>query len=106
MKKFLISFALLVLASLGFSEVFPNADKITEDFWTNGNYIKIVKDKNNICYFYKPCIAGINIDEDDMEIATMGYNIWSGKNGDTTSYNVSRWKITSDSSGNIIIERK
>lgn len=105
MKKFLV-FALLAMSSLGFSEVFQNSDKIAENFWNNGNYIKIIKNKNNICYFYKPCIAGINLDENDMEIATMGYNIWSGRNGDTVSYNIARWNITADNNGNIIIERK
>lgn len=105
MKKILLVLALLAACSIGFSEVFKDGDKIVENFWNNGNYIKIIKNENNICYFYKPCIAGINIDEDDMEIATMGYNIWSGKNEDTVSYNIKRWKIISDENGNIIITK-
>ena len=86
--------------------MFKDSEGIVEDFWNRGTYIKIVRDSNNICYFYKQSVAGINLDEDDMEIASMGYNVWSGKNGDSTSYNIKRWKFSNDENGNIIIVRK
>ena len=104
MRKIFFAFVLSLVTPL-FASVFPNAEKIVEDFWNRGNYIKIIKDTDNICYFYKVSVAGINIDEDDMEIASMGYNVWSGKNGDTTSYNIKKWKFSSDENGNIIIEK-
>ena len=79
---------------------------MVEDFWVYGNYIKIIKNENNICYLYKNSISAINIDEDDMEISSEGFNIWTGdKNGNSTSFNIKKWDFKSDKSGNIIISR-
>lgn len=108
MKKSFFSILLFVVFAITpcFCEVFPNSAELVEDFFQRGKYIKIIKDEDNICYFYKDCVAGINIDENDMEIASMGYNVWSGKNGDSTSYNIKKWVFSSDAEGNIIIKRK
>lgn len=106
MKKVVCLAAVLFAATLAFGEVFPNADKMVEDFFTRGKYIKIVKDGNNIVYFPKAGVCGINIDEDDMEIATIGYNIWTGENGDAQSYNVKKWDFSGDTDGNIILIKK
>ncbi|MCR5217305.1 hypothetical protein [Treponema sp.] len=91
---------------LAFASVVPNSEEIIEKFWKQGNYIKVIKDSNNICYYYKNSVTGINVDEDDYEIASMEYNVWTSKNGDFTSYNIKKWNINSDDDGNIIITRK
>ncbi|MBO7421181.1 MAG: hypothetical protein J6U06_08695 [Spirochaetaceae bacterium] len=106
MKKIILIALISLIAVSAFAAVFPNAEAVVEDFWNRGNYIKIIKDKNNIAYYAKSTISGINIDEDDMEIATIGYDIWSGKNGDSTSFNSKRWNFSTDANGNIIISKK
>ncbi|WP_303842511.1 hypothetical protein [Selenomonas ruminantium] len=107
MKKFISKIAVVsTTIIMAFANVVPHSEEIIENFWKQGSYIKVIKDSNNICYFYKDSVAGITVDGDSYAIASMGYNIWTGKNGDSTSYNIKRWDIKSDDDGNIIITRK
>ena len=41
-----------------------------------------------------------------MRISTIGYNIWTDKNGDSISYEIDDWKISNDENDNIVIERR
>lgn len=104
-KGFLLAIMLLVTSSV-FCATFDNSEKIVENFWNKGTYIKIIKDSNNICYYYKENVAGLIIDENDMEIYPMGFDPWTGKTGSVVSFNISRWVFSSDENGNIIITKK
>lgn len=108
MKKTVAAALALALAgALAFCETFDGAEEMVDNFLRNGSYVKIVRNEKNIYYFPRSAVAGISVDEDDMGIATTGYNVWLGKTGDTQSfYNTKRWKFSSDENGNIIIERK
>ena len=106
MKKLVLSIFLLLTLSFAFADVFPNGEKIVVDFFERGTMIKVIEDSNNIKFIAKSTVSGIEIDEDDIEIATIGYNIMNGKNGDSESYSIKKWKIESDDKGNIIISRK
>ena len=106
MKKLIISFLFLLTSVSLFADVFPDGEKIVMDFFNYGTVIKIIENQNNIKFIAKSTVSGIKIDEDDIEIATIGYNIMNGKNGDSESYNVKRWNIKSDEKGNIVISRK
>lgn len=105
MKKIILS-ALLLASSLCFADVFKDGEKIVDTFFNKGSFIKVVENKNNIDYTNKSLISSIEIDENDIEIATNGYSFMSGKNNDSTSYNVSKWNIENDEYGNIVITRK
>lgn len=106
MKKIIIGIVFLFVSAFVFGEPFKNGEKIVIDFFEKGQYIKIIKDENNISFIAKSTVSGINIDEDDIEIATIGYNVMTGKNGDSESYNIKRWNIVTDENGNIIISSK
>ena len=106
MKKLFIGIVVLLVSSFVFADVFPNGEKIVVDFFERGAMIKIIENRNNIKFIAKSTVSGIEIDEDDIEIASIGYNIMNGKNGDSESYNIKRWNIDSDENGNIIIKRK
>ncbi|MBR6079940.1 MAG: hypothetical protein IKP60_07275 [Treponema sp.] len=97
-------FVTMFISSLSFAEVFKDGDKITEDFFSRGSYIKLVKDSNNISYFSKSAVSGVNIDEDDIEIFTTGGAEY--EKAYSHSYNIKKWNITADSNGNIIITKK
>ena len=105
MKKAFILVLLSFITSSIFCEVFANSEKIVEDFFNKGKYIKIIKNDNNIYYYSKDCIAGISVDEDDIKIASMGYDIWTGHNGDSVNYSTDKWSVSSDDNSNIIITR-
>lgn len=107
MKKLLL--ALIALFTMFYSlsaDTFQDGEKITEDFFNRGQFVKVIKNKNNTYYFSKPTISGIRIDEDDMEISTIGFNIWTGKNDKGLKYEIDDYDIKNDENGNIIISRK
>lgn len=106
MKKLFVGIVCLLFSVNLFADVFPNGEKIVVNFFEKGTYIKVVKDSNNMQFIAKSTVSGIDIDEDDIEIATIGYNIMNGKNGDSECYNIKKWKIESDEKGNIIISKK
>ncbi|MBO7639659.1 MAG: hypothetical protein J6Y16_08505 [Treponema sp.] len=107
MKKSVLMILMVLAGSLFFADVFPNSEKIVEDFWKNGSYVKIIKDENNIRYVAKVSVAGISIDEDDIEIAMTGYSVWTGKEGaSNASFSVKKYDIESDSNGNLVISPK
>lgn len=109
MKRIVFSVLLfgIVAVSAAFANVFPNAEKIVEDFWTRGSYIKIVRDDDNISYVAKISVAGIEVDEDDIDIAMTGYSVWTGRSGaSNASFGTKKYNIESDSEGNIVITQK
>ena len=99
-------FVTMFISSLSFAEVFKDGDKITEAFlgWSYGIYIKIVKDSNNISYFPRSAVLGVNIDEYGIEIFTTGGAEY--EKAYSHSYSIKEWNITGDSDGNIIITKK
>ena len=66
---------LLLTLSFAFADVFPNGEKIVVDFFERGTMIKVIEDSNNIKFIAKSTVSGIEIDEDDIEIATIGYDM-------------------------------
>ncbi len=106
MKKLLIIMFISFITIHAFSDVFPDSESLCDNFWKTGSCIKIIEDKNNISYISKTFITGISIDEDDMKIATSGYNVWTGKNDATEIFRTFRWNFSSDSDGNIVISKK
>lgn len=105
MKKILIVLS-LCLVSFCSAETFAGGEEITERFFNNGEYIKVIRNKNNTYYYAKATVSGIRIDENDMRISTIGYNIWTDENGDSISYEIDDWKISNDENDNIVIERR
>ena len=107
MRKIILTVLVLFAGTLAFSDVFPNSEKIVEDFWKNGSYVKIIKDENNIRYVAKVSVAGISIDEDYIEIAMTGYSVWTGKEGaSNASFSIKKYNIESDGNGNLVISPK
>lgn len=107
MRKIILLVLVLFASTFVFADVFPNSEKIVEDFWKKGSYIKIVRDEDNVTYMAKVSVAGIEIDEDDIDIAMTGYSIWTGKPGSGNAvFSVKKYNIESDSEGNIIISKK
>lgn len=106
MKKIILSSLVLLVGFVCFGETFPGGKEIVETFLNKGSYIKVVQDANNISYTNKDLISSLAIDENDIEIATNGYNFMTGKNNDSASYNIKKWNITSDENGNIVITKK
>ena len=105
MRKIILLVLVLFAGTMAFSDVFPNSEKITEDFLTRGSYVKVVKDKKNIVYISKLTVVAVHIDENDIEIE-MCQTDEKQLLGDVPSYNIKKWNITSDENGNIIITRK
>lgn len=108
MKKiFVLMLVSMIAVVSAFSQVFPNADKIAEDFWERGSYIKVIKDKKNIVYYGKANVYGFFIDEDDFNILGE-FNALTFKPvpGDVAEFGMRKWDISSDENGNIIITSK
>lgn len=107
MKKiFVLMLVSMIAVVSAFAEVFPNAENLVENFWNHGNFIKVVKDSKNIAYYNKAQISSLRVDEDDMELSTLGYDVFTGKNNSSASFNVRSWNMESDENGNIIISRR
>ena len=106
MKKILLLCFLSAISFPSFSSVVAGAEKIIEDFWNKGTYIKIVDNSNNIRYLSKTSVSGIHVDENDYTILFMGFDEWYQSNGSCITCNIKRWSVSSDENCNIIITRK
>lgn len=106
MKRIFFVFILLLVSGFAFSDDFQNIEKIVDDFWNKGAVIKII-DGDDITYVNKSCITTIQIDDDELEVSTNGYNIMTGKNNDSEEYNfIRKWNLQSDENYNIILIKK
>ena len=108
MKKLLFFTALLSLSVAVFAQVIPNSDKIIENFYSRGKYIKVVKDESNISYYNKEAVLGFIIDEDDFYVLSVFNPLTSSTKGEpeATNFNFKRWNINADAEGNIILTRR
>ena len=100
MKKLavLVAVALLTVGTC-FADTFAGGEKLVENFFNNGNYIKIVIDNNNVNYIYKhSSVLSLYLDEDDFR-----YMLVNGAGG---IYEISKYDIVNDANGNIIISKK
>lgn len=100
MKKIavLVTVAFLTIGTC-FADTFAGGEKIAENFLTNGTYIKFIVDDNNTSYIYKSSgIFRIRLDEDDFRILYF--------DGKEDVYEISRYNISNDANGNIIISKK
>ena len=105
MKK-LVLFALVSLLSVSaFAQIIPNTDKIIEDFYKRGKYIKVVKDESNIAYFNKETVQGFFVDENEFTIVG-GFNAHTSKIDEGSNFGAKKWSIEADEDGNIIITNK
>ena len=105
MKKLLLLVLFSLLSVSVFAQFIPDADKIIEDFYSRGKYIKVIKDESNIVYFNKESVQGFLIDEDDFTFVG-GFDAHSSKIGEGSNFNTRRWNIGADEEGNIIITKK
>ena len=101
MKKITILLALMfTLLFSVFAEPFSSAEKLVEDFWNKGQYIKIVGvgDGNAIRYHNKSSIRMIVLSGNEMTIFYPGANnpVYGA------AYEIN--SIKSDGMGNIIID--
>lgn len=106
MKKGLFLASLLLFAVPAFCETFEGGESLVDEFMNKGLFVKIYQDKNNTRYMPKTFINSIRIDEDDMEIHTSGYNVFTGKDNDSSSFNVKKYVFSLDENSNIIIRKK
>lgn len=99
MKKIAVLVAVAILnVGTCFADTFAGGEKLAENFLSHGSYIKVILDSNNIVYHYKNnSVIDVRIDEDDIKI------IYT--DGDSI-YELKKYDIVSDSSGNIIISLK
>lgn len=99
MKKITILLALMfTLLFSVFAEPFSSAEKLVEDFWNKGQYIKII-DGNVVCYRNKSSIYSIVLSWNKMTIYYPVVNnpVYG------FAYEIDKWEIKSDGMGNIII---
>lgn len=106
MKKLFLIVCVLFSTSFMFAEVFDGGQELVESFFKKGTYVKIIKDSNNISYIPNSCISSIEIDEDEIEIATTGYTIWTGKNNSSFDISIKKYNVFLDEDCNIIIVKK
>lgn len=100
MKKITILLALMfTLLFSVFAEPFSSAEKLVEDFWNKGQYIKII-DGNVVRYHNKSSIHIIVLSGNKMTICYPGANNPSY----AAAYEIDKWEIKSDGMGNIIIQ--
>lgn len=98
MKKITILLALMfTLLFSVFAEPFSSAEKLVEDFWNKGQYIKIVGSKS-VTYYNKSSIYRITLSENKMTI----YYLTVSKPRYDLAYEIN--SIKSDGMGNIIID--
>ena len=98
MKKITILLALMfTLLFSVFAEPFSSAEKLVEDFWNKGQYIKII-DGNLVRYHNKSSIRMIVLSENKMTIhyPTVNNPVYGA------AYEIN--SIKSDGMGNIIID--
>ena len=106
MKKLLLLVLVSLLSFSAFAQFVPNADKIIEDFYSRGKYIKVIKDENNLSYFNKNDVRGFVVDEDDFYVIG-SFEAFTGKiDTSASNFSIKRWNINADDEGNIIITRK
>ncbi len=101
MKKIavLIAAAFLTIGTC-FADTFAGGEKLVENFFNNGTYIKFIIDDNNITYVYKHTgVWQIRIDEDDFRVI-------STTTLKESVYELSRYNVVNDSNGNIIVSKK
>lgn len=108
MKKLFLLVTLLFLSVAVFAQVIPNSDKIIQDFYSHGKYIKVVKDENNLSYYNKDAVLGFIVDEDDFYVLSIFNPLTSSskEQADFTNFNIKRWSINADAESNIIITRR
>lgn len=106
MKKLLLLVLFSLLSVSVFAQFIPNADKIIEDFYNRGKYIKVIKDASNLSYYNKDDVRGFVVDEDDFYVIG-SFEAFTGKiEASASNFNIKRWNLSSDDEGNIIITRK
>lgn len=94
MKKLLVAVALLVASSF----VFAN-ERILENFWNKGQVIKVIEN-DEIEYINKSNISIIRTVKGD------GWAIGILSVSTTRSYSSTKYDISSDNAGNIVITKK
>lgn len=94
---------MLLCSSLCFAKTFEGGESLVETFFNKGNYIKIVKNEDNIYYCPKSAIVSIRIDEDDICFVAYGYSLYTGKMNDTFTFNINKNSVELDEDSNIII---
>ena len=103
MKRLLGFVLVMALAAVSaFAEVVPGYEAIIEDFYRRGNYVKIVKNENNVVYWEKSAVHGFLVDNDEFTVVG-SFSAHSGKIGDATNFHTRKWEMTADDDGNIII---
>lgn len=91
MKKLLVAVALLVASSF----VFAN-ERILENFWNKGQVIKVIEN-DEIEYINKSNISIIRTVKGDIGILSVSA---------TRVYSSTKYDISSDNAGNIVITKK
>lgn len=101
MKKITILLVLMfTLLFSVFAEPFNGVEKLLEDFWNKGQYIKVIytKYEEEIHYLNKSSIYIITLKEGYMRIYCPDVN------NTVYVYKINNWEIKSDGMGNIIIQ--
>ena len=103
MKKITILLVLMfTLLFSVFAEPFYGVEKLLEDFWNKGQYIKVIYTKydneEEIHYLNKSSIYIITLNEGYMRIYCPNVN------NTVYVYKINSWEIKADGMGNIIIQ--
>lgn len=109
MKKLFISICLLLIGtSFIFADRNPKGEEMVEKFLNYGTYVKLIaKDDDDVNYYYKPQIVSIQVDDDDLEFRMIiSVETFGGRDNNEPSFSFSKFNITSDENGNIIITKK
>jgi hypothetical protein len=103
MKKLILALFLVVGCSLCFAGTNKAAEQIVENFYKNGEFIRIEFEYGSF-YVSKSSLVAVAVDEEEYNFLWCESSL--NEDDEFSSFSLENYTITNDKSGNIIIKSK